>query len=78
LRKVFGHERREVQEVVENCVVRSCIISFPRCVYYLGDVINSSSISWAECVTRKRECKMHSEFWWKNLKERDDLVDLGY
>ena len=29
-------------------------------------------------MTRERECKMHSEFWWGNLKERDDLVGLGY
>jgi hypothetical protein len=39
LRKVFGPERMEVQEVVENCMVQSCIISFPRCIYYLGDEI---------------------------------------
>jgi hypothetical protein len=39
LREVFGPDRREVQEVVENYMLRSCIIYFTHCIYYLGDEI---------------------------------------
>ena len=53
LRKVFGPERREVQEAVENCMVRSCIISFPRCIYYLSDEIKQYQLG-GVCVRHVR------------------------
>jgi hypothetical protein len=42
----------------------------------MAGVTKSKWTGWAKQVTRIKE-KIHKEFWWGNLKERDDLQHLG-
>jgi hypothetical protein len=42
----------------------------------MSGVTKSKRIGWARHVARTRE-KIHTEFWWGKLKERDDYQHLG-
>ena len=40
-------------------------------------VINSRRLRWADCVARMEKGEMCAGFWWRNLRTRDYLEDLG-
>ena len=75
LRRIFGLERDEVtgewrklhnEELNDLC-------SSPN----IFRVIKSRRMRWAEHVARMGRGKVHTEFWWGNLRNRDHSEDPG-
>jgi hypothetical protein len=68
------------EETVYECVyMYMCVCMYMyvctyACVYIYAYIF---TIKWMGHVTRMGRRKVHTEFWWGNLRERDQLEDPG-
>jgi len=75
LRRIFGTKRDELtgeERKLHNGDLNDLYYS-PNIV----QVIKSRRVRWARHAARMGRGDVHTEFWWKTLKERDYLEDPG-
>ena len=75
LRKIYGHKRDEVTEEWRrvNSEELHNFLSLPNFVL----AINSRRLRWADCIAHMEKKEMYTGFWWRNLRTRDYLENLG-
>jgi hypothetical protein len=65
--KVTGEWRKLRSEEIND------LISSPNIIW----VIKSRKMRWMGHVARMEDRRMHTEFWWGDLRKKDHLEDLG-